>query len=463
MIKKYQRFFNTILVLIDATMLSAAYMIACRRSAGVNQDGLFGSGLSIDLVWVVPMIIACFFIMDIYSPMRSKTFSTEAILIVRAHLVGIVVIYGILFITGRHIVSQEVLTIFGLLGLYLILVERFVIRKTLRVVRGRGYNLKHILVVGAGSTGSAFAEKVLGNREFGYNIIGFLDEDTRKHGTEVHGRPVLGGDNLLGELLAGKHVDEVIIALPVICHARYKGIVEACEKEGIRVRIIPNFEGYFPINPKIDELDGIPLLNIRSIPLDDPFKQLLKRCLDVLISLTALIFAGPIMLAIAVGVKLSSPGPIFFRQERVGLNNQPFNMLKFRSMRVFDDETAATCWTTANDPRKTRFGSFIRKTSLDELPQFLNVLLGDMSVVGPRPERPFFVDQFKQKVPKYMVKHQVKPGITGWAQVNGWRGDTSIERRIECDIYYIENWDVSLDLKIMCATVFKGLVNKNAY
>jgi len=463
MVKKYQRFFNTILVLIDASMLSLAYVLACFRSGGAGSSDLFGPGFPLAFAWIVPVVIACFFFLGIYSPMRNKTFTREAALIVRAHLVGIALIYGLLVVLGTELGYLERLTTFGLFGLYFLLLERYLVRRTLRYFRGRGYNMKHILIVGAGRIGNAFAEKIQNSKELGYNIIGFLDDDRRLHDTEVQSIPVLGGGDLLGVFLANNNVDEVIIALPASAYARYDEIVQTCEKEGTRVRIIPHFHDSLPINPKIDELDGIPLLTIRSNPLDDPFKSFLKRSFDLLVSFVAIVVTSPIMLAIAVGVKISSPGPILFRQERIGLNNRPFQMYKFRSMRMDNPDIASTRWTTEDDPRKTRFGSFIRKTSFDELPQFFNVLLGDMSVVGPRPERPFFVNKFKENVPHYMVKHQVKPGITGWAQVNGWRGDTSIERRIECDIYYIENWDVFFDVKIMFATVFKGMVCRNAY
>jgi Undecaprenyl-phosphate glucose phosphotransferase len=463
MIKKHQRLFNSLMVLIDAAVLSFAYMFVLKQGEGTKEMGLLGLSLYHDLIWVVPIVLASFYLLEIYSPMRSKTFSYEALFIVRAFFVGIAAIYLVLFITGKFEGYQQFLVAYGLMGFCLIILERYIIRKSLRVLRGRGYNLKHLLIIGAGPIGSAFAEKILLNREFGYNIIGFLDDDPRKHGTKVHGFPVFAGTDGLHEILVEKCVDEIIIALPLRAHERYEEIVDACEREGTRVRIIPDFYGFATVNSRIDEMDGIPLINIRSIPLDDPLKRFVKRGLDIIFSLTAIIVTSPAMLAIAAGVKLSSPGPVLFRQERIGLNNRPFNMLKFRSMRMIDDVTAATRWTTADDPRKTSFGSFIRKTSLDELPQFFNVLLGEMSIVGPRPERPFFVNQFKKKVPKYMVKHQVKPGITGLAQVNGWRGDTSIEKRIECDIYYIENWNLFLDIKIMIRTMFIGLVNRNAY
>ena len=258
-------------------------------------------------------------------------------------------------------------------------------------------------------------------------------------------------------------IDEVFITLPIDEYNKLGHIINICEKSGIRTQIIPDYYKYIPAKPYVEEVDGLPIINIRYIPLDNLANKMIKRFFDISISLISIVLFSPIMLATALIIKLTSPGPVLFRQERVGLNKKTFNMYKFRSMHIQKDEEEKVQWTTENDPRKTKFGSFIRKTSIDELPQIFNVLRGDMSLVGPRPERPYFVDKFKEEIPKYMVKHQVRPGITGWAQVNGWRGDTSIERRIECDIYYIENWSFGLDIKIMFLTVFKGFVNKNAY
>ena len=247
--------------------------------------------------------------------------------------------------------------------------------------------------------------------------------------------------------------DEVVIALEAEEYPYLQGIIANSEKNGVKVSLIPFYTKFMPSHPVYDEVGGVSLVNIRHIPLDNIGNAFLKRTMDIVGSLLLIVLTSPLMLFAAVGVKLSSPGPVLFRQERVGLNKKPFYMYKFRSMRVNDRQT--TGWSTDNDPRKTRFGSFIRKFSIDELPQFFNVLKGDMSLVGPRPELPFFVNQFKESIPLYMVKHQVRPGITGWAQVNGFRGDTSIKGRIEHDIYYIENWTILFDIKILFMTVFR--------
>lgn len=258
-------------------------------------------------------------------------------------------------------------------------------------------------------------------------------------------------------------MDEVILALPLDAHSKYSSIIAACEKAGVRTLIIPDFFDYLPARPYFDNFAGMPMINVRDIPLDMTGNKMAKRLFDIVFSLFAIIMISPVMLIVALGVRLTSPGPIIFRQERVGLNRRNFMMYKFRSMKMQQDGEEDTGWSTREDPRRTRFGTFIRKTSLDELPQFFNVLLGHMSVVGPRPERPFYVEQFRDEIPKYMVKHHVRPGITGWAQSNGLRGDTSIEERIKHDIFYIENWSLLFDIRIIFKTIRNGFVNKNAY
>lgn len=463
MVKKYQRFLNIMQVSLDATSLLLAYagsILLKLRSADftpISPGYIFGP------LWMVPLLLVVYYFMAVYSPMRSRMYRKEVLIITRAHLVGIFIIFCALFLHKSQEFSREVSLLFAALGLLFLLLERYIVRRTLRYLRQSGYNQKHMLIIGAGPVGMDFARRVHAHHDFGYNVMGFLDDDEAKQDDSIMGKPVLGGCAMLPELLENQAVDEVVVALPLNAYEKFGGIVEECEKAGVRIRIIPDYYKFIPGTPMIEEFDGIPLLNVRNIPLDDPFNWFIKRLFDISVSAIAIILTGPVMICIALGIKFTSPGPVFFRQERVGLNNRLFGMLKFCSMRVATDNSAATVWTTAADPRKTKFGSFLRKTSLDELPQFINVLFGSMSVVGPRPERPFFVEQFREKIPKYMVKHQVKPGITGWAQVNGWRGDTSIEKRIEFDIYYIENWDPLLDVKIMFMTVFKGLVNKNAY
>ena len=258
-------------------------------------------------------------------------------------------------------------------------------------------------------------------------------------------------------------MDEVAITLNLNEYHKLEQIVAICEKSGVHTKFVPDYYNFISTNPYTEDLDGLPVINIRNVPLTKTVNRMIKRLIDIIGSIVALILFSPIMLVVAILVKKSSPGPIFFAQERIGLGNKPFKMYKFRSMGVQDPKKEAKEWTTKNDARVTPVGRIIRKTSLDELPQFWNVLKGDMSLIGPRPERPLFVEKFKEEIPRYMIKHQVRPGITGWAQVNGFRGDTSIRSRIEHDLYYIENWSLGLDIKILFLTFFKGFVNKNAY
>ena len=238
-------------------------------------------------------------------------------------------------------------------------------------------------------------------------------------------------------------IEEVVIALDAADMDRIPEVLSACDKHGTRVTMVPFYNDYLPARPTIDVLDDCKLINIRQTPFDNLANAAVKRLFDIVGSLVLIVLTSPVMLAVAIGVKLSSPGPVLFKQERIGLNKKPFMMYKFRSMRVNAEES--TAWSTNSDPRKTRFGSLIRKFSLDELPQFFNVLKGDMSLVGPRPEIPFHVEHFKEEIPRYLVRQQVRPGCTGWAQVNGLRGDTDIAERIRYDIWYIENWTVALD------------------
>ena len=295
-----------------------------------------------------------------------------------------------------------------------------------------------------------YSREIREDRELGYHLAGYVAEKPDEDWDEKW----LGGFDRLEEVLDSCRPDEVISAIETEDLSRTPAIISACEKTGCKLSIVPFYADYMAARPNFDDLNGIPLLNIRYIPLDNLANAFLKRTMDIVGSALILILLSPLMLATAIGVKISSPGPIIFRQERVGRNKKPFTMYKFRSMRVNSEET--TAWSQNTDSRKTKFGSFIRKYSIDELPQFWNVLKGDMSLVGPRPELPFFVDRFKEEVPLYMVKHQVRPGITGWAQINGLRGDTSIKARIEHDLYYIEHWSLGFDVKILWITVFGG-------
>ena len=336
------------------------------------------------------------------------------------------------------------------------------IRLFLRSLRTNGYNQKHVLLIGYSRAAEGFIDRVSFNPEWGYHIQGILDD--HKNADYVYKKiPVLGPISHLETFLAANTLDEIVITLSIGEYANLEQIVAACEKSGVHTKFIPDYNNIIPTIPYMEDLQGLPVINIRHVPLTNVFNATIKRCVDIFGALFGIILFSPIMLITAALIKLTSPGPIIFSQERIGLHNRPFKMFKFRSMEVQDPNKEKKQWTTPHDPRVTSVGRFIRKTSIDEMPQFFNILIGDMSLVGPRPERPLFVEKFKEEIPRYMIKHQVRPGLTGWAQVNGYRGDTSITKRIEHDLYYIENWSLGFDFKIMFLTIFKGFINKNAY
>ena len=339
---------------------------------------------------------------------------------------------------------------------------RLLIRQFLRTIRKNGYNLKHVLLVGYSRAAEQYIDRIQQNPQWGYNVRGILDDNIAR-GTTYKGVKVIGSVGNLLYILPENKLDEIAITLGLEEYYKLEKIVSECEKSGVHTKFIPDYGNIIPTKPYTEDLLGLPVINIRYVPLSNTFNALVKRCMDIVGSLICIVLFSPIMLLTAIAVKVTSKGPLIFKQERVGLHNEPFRMYKFRTMYVQTEEEERKGWTHKDDPRITKIGRFLRKTSLDEFPQLFNVLKGDMSLVGPRPERPQYVEKFREEIPRYMIKHQVRPGMTGWAQVNGYRGDTSIRKRIEHDLYYIENWTIGLDIKILFLTVFKGFINKNAY
>jgi Undecaprenyl-phosphate glucose phosphotransferase len=463
MIRENQEFLNRIQLVLDAGMVFISIITAFFvRFQGETAEYLPVEYYLRASLFLIPLYLFLYYLFDLYEPRRIKGLTHELVIIIKSNLISLAVLLSILFIFKFMDFSRMVLFLFIIINIVLTTLERVSIRLFLQNIRKKGYNIKYILVIGADEHGQEFVKKIKANKQLGFSVIGFLDDNKNK-GRKIKDIEVIGKINDLDKILAETFIDEVIIALSIKDYDRLKDIIAVCEKNGVKTRIIPDYIKYIPSRPSIDEIDGLPLINIRRIPLDNLGNKFSKRLLDIAVSLTGLILVSPILLIVALLVKLESPGPVIFKQERVGLNRKIFQMYKFRSMKVQDKKEEEKQWTTENDPRKTKVGTFIRKTSIDELPQLFNVLKGDMSLIGPRPERPYFVEQFKEKIPKYMIKHQVRPGITGWAQVNGWRGDTSIEERIKHDIYYIENWSLALDIKIILLTIVNGFINKNAY
>jgi Undecaprenyl-phosphate glucose phosphotransferase len=358
--------------------------------------------------------------------------------------------------TGAYEVSQLVWLIFLGLNVILTSLSRETVRELLERRWRAGIGLKRILIAGAGDLGRMVADRILLHRELGYQIVGFVDDRAGGDHIGYRGLPLLGTLNEVGEISQRERIDHLYVALPLEEHSKLLDLVELTSRECIDVKVVPDLLQFIALRARLEDLDGLPIININDVPLQG-LNTWIKRAIDVTLSLAAIVIVTIPAALIALLVKVTSRGPVFYSQERMGLDGKAFTVFKFRSMPVDAEGSSGPVWAGDDDPRVTMLGRWLRRFDLDELPQFWNVLKGDMSIVGPRPERPFFVEQFKHHIPQYMLRHKVKAGITGWAQVNGWRGNTSLEKRIEYDLYYIENWSVTLDIKIMWLTVVRGM------
>ncbi len=464
MIRENQKYFNRAQIVLDLSIVVVALLISYwARFILLDGDVSLDTGDSLRIaLWLVLVYGMSYYSRGLYSSKRRETMFRECKDIVFAHLLGVLIfMVGLYFFKFTNF-SRGQLVIFFVTNLTLMLCERISVRYVLRYFRKNEYNLRHCLLIGVNEISDDFLDRIEKNKQWGYHVDGILDNTLFKK-KSYRGYPILGGIDSLVDVLISRYYDLVVIALTSEDADELGYILSQCEKAGVKTNIIPYYYQYVPSRPKIDDLDGLSIIDTRHVPLDESFNSVMKRIFDVCFSIFAILITSPIMLFAVIMIKITSPGPVIFRQERVGLNRKPFMMYKFRSMHVQTDEDEREQWTTEDDPRKTKWGTIMRKTSIDELPQFFNVLKGDMSVIGPRPERPFFVEKFREEVPRYMIKHQVRPGITGWAQVNGYRGDTSIGERIDHDLYYIENWSLTFDIYIVFLTVFKGFINKNAY
>ncbi len=466
MIKDNQKHLNRIHVVLDALVIAASYMLAWWIQFTFLADPKAGKlpmqTYMMALLFVVPGYLLLYDAFHLYKPKRVSGRMLEAGNLFLANMVGLLGFIFVLFVIKEGDFSRGLIFIFTMINFVLTLCERNFIRVVLRDIRSKGMNLKHMILVGYSSAAEGYIDRIFANPQWGYQIDGILD-DNCEPGRFYHNIPVIGNTNDINRILDENDLDEIAITLGLSEYSKLKKIVAACEKSGVHTQFVPDYTDIIPSRPYTEDLLGLPVVNIRYVPLSDTFNAGVKRLMDIVGSLFAIILFSPIMLITAIAIKRSSPGPLIFSQERVGLHNKPFKMYKFRSMRVQSDDEEQKAWTTKNDPRVTNVGKVIRKTSIDELPQLFNVIKGDMSMIGPRPERPQYVEKFREEIPRYMVKHQVRPGMTGWAQVNGYRGNTSIRKRIEYDIYYIEHWSVAFDIKILVLTVFKGFINRNAY
>lgn len=463
MLKKYYSVFGPAHRVLDALILVVSWVMAYYlrthyplsiMQAAMPPFHLYASySIVIVLLWGT-----VFSIENLYSSKRMTRRTVEAYKVLRAHILSLLIFISLTYLVAAYKLSRGVFVYFFFIGGFLLVYSRILLRNSLRAMRAKGFNLQHVLIVGTGAAAQQVFSKLNRHPELGLNFVGFLGDKPKNWS---HGVPVLGPISQVGQLVRTHRIDKLVVALPRNEGAELETVLNELKDEIVDLILVPDIYEYVALGCEVEDFDGVPMVSLNETPIIG-INLFVKRVCDVLVSLVAIFMFGPLMLVLAALVKLTSPGPVLFRQERMSLNGKRFAMLKFRSMRT-DQPGDVELLTRKDDPRVTSIGRFMRRTSLDELPQFFNVLKGDMSIVGPRPERTWVVEEVRTKIPRYMLKHKVKAGITGWAQVNGWRGDTSLEKRIEYDLYYIKNWSVLFDLKILVLTVFKGLINRNAY
>ena len=467
MLKKHSKFFETLVLLLDLVTLSCSWILAyflrfylpvIPVSKGIPP---FLTYLTL-LIIMLPLWYIVFKAFGLYRPRRISSKFAEIMDIAKGTTIAILILVSLTFFVRKYEFSRLTFVYFGIICVIALCVERILFRELLRLIRKRGYNLRHALIVGTGSLGQDVTDRVHSHPELGIKIRGFLCEDSSQIGNELEGFKVLDTFENVRDVVMNQNIDMVLITLPLSAHERLKRILDDIGDEMVSIMLIPDLIELATLRGGIGEFEGMPIISLRDTPLYG-WNVVVKRVTDIVLSITILLTVSPLMIAISFLVKATSIGPVFYRQERMGLDGKIFSMLKFRTMETQAEKETGPVWAAKGDSRKTIIGSFLRKTSMDELPQFFNVLKGDMSIVGPRPEREFFIKQFRSKIPKYMLRHKMKAGITGWAQISGWRGNTSLEKRIEYDLYYIENWSIRFDLEIMWLTIWRGLVNKHAY
>ena len=435
---------NKAQVCMDAGIIGATYFFSWYlrfksgffvQDAGVLPAKTYFSALFL----IIPGYLLLYSIFQLYMPRRVKSYRKELMDIIRANGIGFMIFILVLYFIKQEHFSRQMLCIFFFINISLEFASRYLIRTILWKMRKQGLNQKHILMIGESQMAEQYMDRLRENPKWGYQVFAHLKDEEK-----------------LERILEGNELDEVVIALRAEDYGKLERIVDVCEKAGVHTKMIPDFGNVISTRPYIEDVQGIPVIHVRRVPLNIMRNRAAKRAVDLIGATVAIILFSPVMLLTVLVVALTEEGSVIYRQERVGLHNQVFYMYKFRSMIMQDEEKEKAEWSTRNDPRITPVGKLIRRTSIDELPQLFNVLKGEMSLVGPRPERPQFVQKFRDEIPRYMVKHQVRPGMTGWAQINGYRGDTSIEKRIEYDLYYIENWTMVFDMKILILTIFKG-------
>jgi Undecaprenyl-phosphate glucose phosphotransferase len=479
MMRRYNRLLVAFYILTDAILGMAAFLLAyiVRFHSGLVPvwKGVPPLSEYLTLLPFIGLLVpAAFQVQGLYRLRRGRTRVDDFFAVfVGTILAAILAIIGTLYFrdllpyvgmprrTSAFEVSRAVWLMFLVITVALTYTSRELVREALERRWKAGIGLKRVLIAGAGDLGRLVADKLIEHREMGFKVLGFIDDRAGGDHIGYRGHPLLGTLADAHEVIRQERIDHLYVALPLEEHVKMLGLVEATSREGVDVHVVPDLLQFIALRARLENLDGVPLISLNDVPLRG-FNSLLKRIIDVAISGVALLALSLPFAIIALLIRRAGPGGVFYKQERMGLDGRAFQVYKFRSMYEGAEDGTGPVWARENDPRCTPIGRWLRRFDLDELPQLWNVFRGDMSIVGPRPERPYFVEQFKHRIPQYMLRHKVKAGITGWAQVNGWRGNTSLEKRIEYDLYYIENWSVGLDLKIMWLTLIKG-IQKHAY
>ena len=468
MLKKHAHFFETLFFISDLLIISTAWILSyfLRFHTTFIRAPLLGTPpLSLYVEFLLPLWVIWVLLVKktgLYRARRFGHFYKEILEVGKVLSATLLILIAVIYCFRSFEFSRLALLYFWLVSFLGFLSMHFLARKVLRTLRRRGYNQRFVLIAGTGELGRKILEEIKLYPELGIRVVGFLSGKEEEVGKKIENIPVLGIYEDLDEVLRTRGIDIFFIAISVNEYGYFESLIKKVEGHLSEIKVIPASYEFLSLRGGMDELGDLPIVNLQSSPLYG-WDRVYKRIFDLFLGALILTVVSPVMVVISLLVKLSSEGTILYKQERVGMDGHPFQMLKFRTMREDAERETGPVWAKENDPRRTKIGDILRKSSLDELPQLFNVLRGEMSLVGPRPERPNFVEEFRYKIPSYMLRHKIKAGMTGWAQVNGWRGNTSLEKRIEHDLHYIQNWSVGFDLRILFMTLRKGFFNKSAY
>jgi Undecaprenyl-phosphate glucose phosphotransferase len=465
MFKKRLQVFQSLILCNDLSILTACWIgafylrfntpfIPITKGVPLFKDYL------ILLVFVLAIWIGALHLSGVYDRFFNRTQELKALL--KANFIALMTLVFLTFFFQRTEYSRLVFLYFALLSFLTLFLSRIFLKGYYVSIQKRHFSSERILIVGARELAQGVAGTIRNHPELGLEVAGFLTRVPQKVGTQIQGIKVLGVYEEIDQVIQTHGIHLVIFAMPLTGHQKLEELLNRIRNEMVDIKIVPDLYRFISLRGGVEEFDGLPFINLRESPMVG-WNRVQKRSFDLILAFLVLILTAPLLVLIALAIKITSPGPVLYRQVRMGLDGRVFEMLKFRSMVIGAEKETGPVWAQKEDPRRTPLGRFIRKMSLDELPQLINVLRGEMSLVGPRPERPELIESFKDKIPRYMLRHKMKAGMTGWAQIHGWRGNTSLEKRIESDLYYIENWSLLLDWKILIKTLWKGIISKEAY